>query len=259
MRVLGAALGLSLLVLLCLPVLALGISASPAEVLGATQDPLFLSALWLSLRTTLLSLGWIVLTGTPLAWWLSRTRSWSGRAVELLISLPIVIPPAVVGVGLLQAFGQQGVLAPILRGIGVQIPFTPLAVMIAQVVVAAPFYVQAAVSAFREVNPDLLTVARTLGASPTAAFFRVAVPMALPGLVAGASLAWARALGEFGATLLFAGSLPGRTQTLPLAIFAALETDVRLAVVFSLVLAVFGVGLLLSLRGAPWLLAKRSP
>jgi molybdate transport system permease protein len=124
-------------------------------------------------------------------------------------------------------------------------------VLLAQIVVSAPFYVQAAANAFRRVDIDVLIVARTLGASPNAAFFRVAVPIALPGLVVGMSLAWARALGEFGATLLFAGNLSGRTQTMPLAILTALESDVQLAVVFSLVLAAMGGLVLVGLRLAP--------
>jgi molybdate transport system permease protein len=138
-----------------------------------------------------------------------------------------------------------------LEALGVVVPFTEAAVVLAQVVVAGPLYVQAAANAFSRVEPDLIIVARTLGASPSVAFFRVAVPVALPGLIVGASLMWARALGELGATLLFAGSLTGRTQTMPLAIFTALESDVQLAVVFSLVLAAMAAVLLVLLRLAP--------
>ncbi len=162
-----------------------------------------------------------------------------------------MIPPAVIGVALLQTFGRRGLLGPSLDAVGVAVPFTESAVMLAQVVVSAPFFVQAAANAFRKVELDLLIVARTLGASRATAFFRVALPVALPGLVVGASLAWARSLGEFGATLLFAGNMPGETQTMPLAIFSALEADVRVAVVFSLVLAGLGAVLLLTLRLAP--------
>jgi molybdate transport system permease protein len=126
----------------------------------------------------------------------------------------------------------------------------------AQVVVSAPFFVRAAIHAFREVEPDLLVVARTLGATPTEAFLRVAIPVAMPGLVGGSALAWARALGEFGATLLFAGNLSGTSQTLPLAIYTALESDVRVAVALSLILGVLGTVLLLALRGAPKWMAR---
>lgn len=137
-----------------------------------------------------------------------------------------------------------------------QVPFTPGAVVLAQVIVSAPFYVQSAAAAFRRVDRDLLLVARTLGQGPAGAFLRVAVPVALPGLVGGAALAWARAIGEFGATLLFAGNLPGTTQTVPLAIYMALESDVRAALALSLVLAGAAVVLLLALRGVPALWAR---
>ncbi len=248
---LGAALGLALLVALVLPLVALALSTSPDALAAGASHPLFAPALTLSLRTTLVSLALTVLTGTPLAWWLATSRSRAARVAELLVDLPIVIPPAVLGIALLQAFGRQGLLGPALASADLALPFTQAAVVLAQVVVSAPFYVQAAANAFRKVDPDTLVVARTLGASAPVAFLRVAVPIALPGLVVGASLAWARALGEFGATLLFAGNLPGTTQTMPLAIFAALERDVRLAVVFSLVLAAMGAGLLILLRLVP--------
>ena len=244
-------LGGALLVLLVLPLLVLIGSTSPDEVSAGLADPLFWPAFALSLRTTLISLVVVVATGTPVAWWLATTDGRTARLVEVAVDLPIVIPPAVVGVALLQTFGRSGLLGPPLEALGVRIPFTEVAVVLAQTVVAAPFYVQAAANAFRKVEGDLMTVARTLGASPRTAFFRVAVPVSMPGLVTGASLAWARALGEFGATLLFAGNMPGRTQTLPLAIFTALERDVGLAVVFSLVLAALGVLLLVGLRIAP--------
>jgi molybdate transport system permease protein len=247
----GGMLGGLLVVLLALPLLALAVSASPADLRAGAASPLFAPALALSLRTSALSLAITVLLGTPLAWWLATTRTRLARAVELFVDLPIVIPPAVVGVALLQTFGRRGLLGPALAGLGISLPFTEPAVVLAQVVVSAPFFVQAAANAFGKVELDLMIVARTLGASPTAAFLRVAVPVALPGLVVGASLAWARALGEFGATLLFAGNLPGTTQTMPLAIFTALESDVRVAVVFSLVLTGLGALLLLGLRVAP--------
>jgi molybdate transport system permease protein len=247
----GIALGAILVLVLTLPLGALLFSASVDDVRAGASSPLFAPALWLSLRTTALSLGMTVLGGTPLAWWLATSNARTARWVELLVDLPIVIPPAVIGVALLQAFGRRGLLGPALGAAGIALPFTEGAVLLAQVVVSAPFFVQAAANAFRKVDLDLMIVARTLGATPMAAFFRVAVPVALPGLVVGASLAWARALGEFGATLLFAGNMAGRTQTMPLAIVTALESDVRVAVVFSLVLAALGGLLLLGLRLLP--------
>lgn len=248
---LGRLLGAALVGLLVLPLVALAMSSSLEDVRAGVTHPMFGPALGLSLRTTLVSLAITLLTGTPLAWWLATSRSRAARITGVLVDLPIVVPPAVIGVALLQTFGRQGVLGPALDGAGVSIPFTSTAVVLAQLVVSSPFFVQAAANAFREVDPDVMIVARTLGASPTAALLRVALPIARPGLIAGASLAWARALGEFGATLLFAGNMTGETQTMPLAIFSALESDVRLAVVFSLVLAAVGAALLVGLQLAP--------
>ncbi|MEN0060699.1 MAG: ABC transporter permease [Myxococcota bacterium] len=248
MTLLGRLLGVTLLGLLVLPLLALVGSSSWHDLQAGLSHPRFGAALGLSLRTTFTTLIAIVGLGTPLAWWLASSRSPLTRWASVLVDLPIVVPPAVVGIALLQTFGRQGWLGPLLAEVGVSLPFTPAAVVLAQIVVASPFYVQAATNAFRKVDPDTLLVARTLGATPSEAFVRIALPIAAPGLVAGASLAWARALGEFGATLLFAGNLAGRTQTMPLAIFTALESDVNLAVVFALVLTGMGAVLLLSLR-----------
>ena len=257
-RLIGGALAIVLLLCLGLPLVALALSASPAQISDGMRSPLFAPALWLSLRTSLISLGLIVLTGTPLAWWLARTHHRSARLISVLVDLPIVIPPAVIGVALLQTYGRRGMLGPTLDALDWQITFSTTAVIMAQVVVAAPFYVQAAANAFRKVDPDVLIVARTLGASRGGAFFRVGVPVALPGLIGGISLAWARALGEFGATLLFAGSLMGQTQTMPLAIFAALESDVQVALVFAVLLAALGGVALLLLRWVPTLFRGRA-
>lgn len=237
--------------LLVLPLVALALASSPADLAAGVSDPLFAPALRLSARTTLVSLLVIVGGGTPLAWWLASAPPRRTRWVEVLVDLPVVIPPAVVGMALLQTFGRSGLFGTQLTALGIQIPFTTTAVVLAQIVVSAPFYVQAAAAAFRRIDPDLLLVARTLGQSPAGAFRRVALPLALPGLVGGAALSWARALGEFGATLLFAGNLPGRTQTMPLAIYMALESDVRVAIALSLVLAGVSVLLLFALRMAP--------
>ena len=249
-------LSLCLLVLLVIPVVALTLSSSPTDIVAGVRHPLFLPALSLSARTTLTSLVFVVLTGTPLAWWLATEDTRRGRMVEIAVDLPIVLPPAVVGVALLQAFGRSGLVGPQLEGIGLRVPFTTVAVIIAQIVVSAPFYVRAATNAFRKVDADLVVVARSLGASPSGAFFRVAIPIALPGLVSGAALAWARSIGEFGATLLFAGNLAGRTQTMPLAILTALESDVRAALAISLFLAAVAVVLLFSLRLVPRLVSR---
>ncbi len=248
---LGRLLGIALVDLLVLPLVALLWSSSSTDIMAGLAHPMFTLALWLSVKTTLVSLALTVLMGTPLAWWLATSRSKVARVVEIVADLPIVIPPAVVGVALLQTFGRQGLLGSWLEAAGLSISFSFVAVVLAQVVVSSPFFVQAAVGAFARVDPDTMIVARSLGATPAAAFFRVALPLALPGLLAGASMSWARALGEFGATLVFAGNMEGTTQTMPLAIFSALESNVQLAVVFSLVLAGVGVLLLVGLRWGP--------
>ena len=237
--------------LLALPMVALFLSASPTDLMAGVHHPLFMPALSLSIRTSGISLALIVVLGTPLAWWLAVHPGRRVRAVEILLDLPIVLPPAVVGIALLQTFGRGGLFGAWFTAMDVQVPFTTPAVILAQMVVSAPFYILTAAAAFRRVDADLLIVARTLGQSPLGAFFRVAMPLALPGLLGGAALAWARALGEFGATLLFAGNLSGTTQTMPLAIYTALESDVRVALTLAIVLAAASVVLLFSLRVAP--------
>ncbi len=250
-------LALPMLGLLALPVAALVLGASPADLEAGMAHPLFGPALWLTAQTSVVSLGLVILLGTPLAWWLAVAQGRRRRLVELLVDLPIVLPPAVVGIALLQTFSRQGLLGDTLDTLGLQIPFTTAAVVLAQVLVSAPFYIQSAAAAFRRVDGDLLLVARTLGQSRLGALMRIGLPLALPGLLGGAALAWARALGEFGATLLFAGNLPGTTQTLPLAIYTALESDVRAALAIALVLAGVSVVLLFGLRLLPGIWAAR--
>ncbi len=236
--------GLPLIALLALPLIGLLLAAPLGEMAVGFSHPLFGAALALSVRTSLVSLALIVVFGTPLAWWLARAPQRS--AWNLLIDLPMVLPPAVVGLSLLLLFGRQGVLAS-LGGLA----FTSTAVILAQTIVAAPFYLQSATTAFRRVDTDLILVARSLGADTKGAFLRVALPLALPGLISGAALAWARALGEFGATLFFAGNLVGVSQTMPLAIYTALETDVRAALALALMLAAAALALLAALRMLP--------
>jgi molybdate transport system permease protein len=253
-RLAGTGGALLLLSVLLLPMLGLLGSASPSELWEGWQHPAVAPALWLSARTSFLALSAVVLFGTPLAYWLAKSGSASAELCGLVIDLPIVVPPAVVGIALLQTFGQRGLLAPALTLFGWQIPFSTSAVVLAQVVVSAPFYIQAAANAFRKVDLDSMLVARTLGASSATAFRRVAIPIALPGLLGGAALCWARSLGEFGATLVFAGNLSGVTQTMPLAIYTTLESDVRAALALSVLLAAVAIVLLFVLRVGPrWL------
>jgi molybdate transport system permease protein len=244
---LGALSG-GLLLLIALPLAGLLFTASPRELLTGLGDPLVAPAVRLTLMTTTISVVVIVACGTPLAWILAGRRSRVFRIVETALELPVVLPPAVAGVALLLAFGRRGLLGPALASVGVGLPFSRAAVVLAESFVAAPLYLQAALAAFRRVDPDLLLAARTLGASRPRVFFRVAIPLALPGLASGATLGWARALGEFGATLMFAGNMTGRTQTLPLAIYTALESDLRTAQSLSLVLVAVAFALLVGLR-----------
>jgi molybdate transport system permease protein len=238
----------ALLLLVLLPIAGLLFTSSPARLLRGLADPLVAPAIRLSVATTVASVLLIVTCGTPLAWSIARGRGRLWRVLETVIQLPVVLPPAVAGVALLLAFGRRGLLGPGLAAFGIGLPFSSAAVVLAQSFVAAPFYVQAAVAAFRRLDPDLVLVARTLGASRPRVFFTVAVPLSWPALAGGAALSWARALGEFGATLMFAGNLTGRTQTLPLTIYTALESDLQTAQSLSIILVAVAFALLVAIR-----------
>jgi len=240
---LGASAG-AMLLFMVLPVAALFLTLGVEELWAGIRHPLVAPALWLSLRTTAASLAIIVAFGTPLAWLIGRHPGRWSRWVEPLVRLPAVLPPAVAGVALLLAFGRRGLLGSWLAELGLTVAFSSAAVVLAQVFVAAPFFLQSATAAFRSLDEDQLTVARTLGASPARVFFEVALPLARPGLVVGAAMGWARALGEFGATLMFAGNLTGETQTMTLAIYTTFESDLRAAQAISVVLVIVAFGIL---------------
>ena len=244
--VLGAALfGL----LIALPIVAIFARVLPSGLLfDALRRPVVLEALRLSTMTTLLTLALALVLGTPVAFLLAR-RHFPGRdLLDNLIELPMVLPPAVAGIGLLMAFGRSGLLGPTLTSFGITIGFTTAAVVLAQLFVAAPFYVRAAKTGFLSVDRELEEAARTTGASEWQTFRYVTVPVALPSFLGGAVMCWARALGEFGATIMFAGSFQGRTQTMPLAIYGALESDLEAALVLSAILAAASFAVLLTLR-----------
>jgi molybdate transport system permease protein len=249
-RLLLAATGSALVLVLTLPLVALAVTTTGVSLSAALSHPLVWPALKLSLLTTLVSLSFVVVLGTPLAWTLARSQGRLARAVETLVELPIVVPPAVAGVALLLAFGRRGLFSGVLYPEGSSLSFTTGAVVLAEIFVSAPFYLQAANSAFRRVDDRFVVVARTLGASPLRVFFRVALPLAGPSLLAGAAMSWARSLGEFGATLMFAGNLRGVTQTLPIAVYSALEADLGVAQALSVLLVVVALGLLLVARTA---------
>ncbi len=214
----------------------------------ALSHPTVSAALTLSLTTSLTSTALAIVAGTPLAWFLG-SFSFRGRALlETLLDLPIVLPPAVAGIGLLVTFGRRGLVGQWLAPLGIELAFTPAAVILAQTFVAAPLYIRTASSAFRAIDPRWQQVAATLGAQPWRIFWQVTLPLALPGLIAGSILAWARALGEFGATIMFAGNFVGSTQTMPLAIYASLESDLNIALALAFLLQSLTFGLLILLR-----------
>jgi len=242
-----AAVGGVLVLFLAAPLVALFATSSASDLAAGLRHPLVWPALRLSLLTTSISSVVIVLLGTPLAWVLAGSRGRLARLVEACVQLPTVIPPAVAGLALLLAFGRRGLFSGFYPD-GWSLAFSTTAVVLAEVFVAAPFFLVAATSAFRRVDPALVLVARTLGASPLRVFALVALPLAAPGVAAGAAMSWARALGEFGATLMFAGNLQGHTQTLPLAIYTAFEADLRAAQSLSIVLVLVAFSLLLLVR-----------
>ena len=252
-----AAVGAGLLVLLLgVPLVALVWRTVESGALGpAVSNPLVGQALRLSLLTATGALGLGVVCGTPLAYGMARGRFPGRGVVEALIEIPVVLPPAVAGIALLMAFGRRGVVGGPLADLGVSVAFTPVAVVLAQCFVAVPLYVRAARTGFAGVAQDLEGAARVDGASGWDVFRYVTAPLALPSLLAGAVLCWARALGEFGATIMFAGSFRGRTQTMPLAIYAALESDLGAALALSTLLVVVSVLVLWIVRR----LASRIP
>jgi molybdate transport system permease protein len=254
MRWFPAVLALALaatLTFLCLPIVAIFVNSSPADLLDSLGDQGARDALWLSLRTTAAALVIIVVVGTPAAYLLA-TRNFRGKAlVVTLVELPLVLPPAVAGVALLAAVGPEGLLGGAVDAAGIQLTLATAGVVVALTFVASPFYVRQAMAAFASVDRTLLDASRTLGASEARGFVGVMIPTAMPGLVAGGALALGRALGEFGATLMFAGSFQGITQTVPLEIYNRLGTDFDGALALSAVLVAVSVAILLAVKLVP--------
>jgi molybdate transport system permease protein len=236
------------LTFLTLPIVAIFVDSSPAQLLDALGERGALDALWLSLRTTAISMAIILLVGTPAAYLLA-TRAFRGKAaVVTLIELPLVLPPAVAGIALLAAVGPSGILGGAVEAAGIELTLATAGVVVALTFVASPFYVRQATAAFASVDRTLLDASRTLGASEARSFLRVMIPSAMPGLAAGAALALGRALGEFGATLMFAGSFQGITQTVPLAIYDRFSTQFDSALALSAVLVAVSAAILLSVK-----------
>jgi molybdate transport system permease protein len=233
---------------LTLPVVAIFVDSTPAELIDSLGEPGALDALWLSLRVTAIALAIILVVGTPAAYLLA-TRSFRGKAVVVtLVELPLVLPPAVAGIALLAAVGPSGILGGAVEAAGIELALQTAGVVVALTFVASPFYIRQAMAAFAAVDRTLMDASRTLGASEARGFFRVMIPSALPGLTAGTALATGRALGEFGATLMFAGSFQGITQTVPLAIYDRFSTNFDSALALSAVLVGVSAAILLSVK-----------
>jgi molybdate transport system permease protein len=239
------------LTFLLLPLAALFLRVAPADLLAALGSEAARDALLVSAKTSAIAHVIILGVGTPVAYLLA-TRAFRGRPlVVAALELPLVLPPAVAGIALLAAFGNRGLLGDELEALGISLPFTQAAVVLAVVFVASPFYVRQAIASFEAVDRSLLDAARTLGAGPARVFGRVAVPLAAGGLGAGSSLAFARGLGEFGATIIFAGSFAGETRTAPLAIYSELDRDVDVAVALGALLVVVSLAVLLTAKLLP--------
>jgi molybdate transport system permease protein len=233
---------------LTLPIVAVFVDSSPAELVAGLRDEAATDALRLSLQCTLVAVTIIVAVGTPAAWLLA-TRRFRGRSLLVtLVELPLVLPPAVAGIGLLAALGPRGLIGGLIEDAGIRLVLETAGVVVALVFVAAPFYLRQAQAAFEALDPTWLDASRTLGASEARTFVRIAIPAAASGLGAGIALAWGRALGEFGATLMFAGSFRGVTQTAPLAIYERFATDFTGALALSAVLVAVSAALLLSVK-----------
>jgi molybdate transport system permease protein len=242
----GAGLGLAFLVI---PLAGLLQRAPWSDIGAGMTDPAVREALRLSLVCSVAATALAAILGLPLAWLLARAAVPGRRLVRSLVLLPMVFPPVVGGLALLMAFGRRGLVGQYLASwFGVQLPFTTAGVVVAEAFVAMPFLVITVEAALRSLDSRFEEAAATLGASRSTTFRRVVVPLIAPSLVAGATLAWARALGEFGATVMFAGNLPGRTQTAPLAIFEALSVNQPVAIWLSLVLVLVSIAVLVSLR-----------
>lgn len=248
-RLLLPVLALPLLLFLLLPLLALILRVDLLALPANLVNPQVQQAIRLSLVTTGISTWLTLLFGTPLAYLLAR-HSFRGRAaMDTLLDLPMVLPPSVAGIALLLAFGRRGLLGAYLADLGLTIAFTQVAVVLAQLFVAAPFYIKAAIAGFRSVDQELEQAAALDGATRWNTFRYITFPLAWSALFGGAVMTWARALGEFGATIIFAGNFPGRTQTMPLAIYIGFELDLAVALTLAVILLALSFLVLFVVKG----------
>lgn len=237
-----------MLVFILLPIIALLLRTPPKQWLVNIVQPQILQAVGISLSTTLLATLISVILGTPLALALARDYLPFRRIFDTLIDLPTVLPPAVAGIALLMAFGRRGIFGSILDDIGINIAFTPIAVILAQTFIAASFYIKAASIGFASIDPELEQAAGLDGASGWQTFRYLIIPLSRAALLSGAVMTWARALGEFGATIIFAGNFAGRTQTMPLAIYLGFELNFEIALTLAVILIGFSFMALLLVK-----------
>ena len=236
------------LTFLALPLVGLFAQVPLRDIPSLLSDQAVQDALAVTARTNAIANVLILGFGTPTAWILA-TRRFRGRSLAVtLVELPLVLPPAVAGIGLLAAFGVAGLVGPQLQDAGIVLPFSQWAVVLAITFVASPFYIRQAIAAFESVDPALLGTARTLGAGPGRTFRRIALPLAAGGLAAGWVLAFARGVGEFGATIIFAGNVHGKTQTLTLAVYEELESDFDVALAIGVLLVILSAAVLISYK-----------
>ncbi len=233
---------------LVLPIIALFFRTTPELFLSSLANPEVTSALTLSLTTSVISLAVVILIGTPFAYIHCRNTYPGKVIVDTVIDLPLVLPPAVAGMALLVLYGRAGLIGQYANVLGISIAFTTLAVILAQVFVASPFYLRQAKSLFDQLDPAYELTARTLGASPARVFATVVVPLTAGGLVSGAVMTFGRALGEFGATIMFAGNLPGVTQTMPLAVYVNMAGDFNAGLTISILLVIISFAIMIAVR-----------
>ena len=233
---------------LALPIVSLFFRTTPELFVSSLYDPGVTSALWLSLTTSVISLGIVILVGTPFAYIHCRNTYPGKIIVDTLIDLPLVLPPAVAGMALLVLYGRVGLIGRYLNMLGITLAFTTVAVIMAQIFVASPFYLRQAKSLFEQLDPAYEQTARTLGASPIRVFATITIPLTAGGLVSGAVMTFGRALGEFGATIMFAGNLPGVSQTMPLAVYIGMEGNFNIGLTISIMLVLISFAIMIAVR-----------
>ncbi|WFN33934.1 ABC transporter permease [Methanogenium sp. S4BF] len=249
----AVALGISVLfggflLFITVPVISLFLRISPEAFIASLSTPVVTDALILSLTTAVACVLIVVLCGTPISYINARFAYRGKDIIDTLIDIPVILPPAVAGLALLMAFGRYGIVGKYLSLCGIEIAYTTLAVVLAQVFVSSPFYIRQARAGFEAVDTSLEDAARTLGASPLRTFARITMPLAAGGLISGAVMTFARALGEFGATIMFAGNIQGRTQTMPLAIYTTMQGDLDASLALAVILVIISFGVITGVR-----------